>query len=65
MEDGGTGFAAVGIGHLLGEDSLQELMADQGYEVGRYYAFKGENVIQTVPLNPVNGRNYFSAFAAF
>ena len=57
MEDGGTGFAAVGIGHLLGEDSLQELMADQGYEVGRYYAFKGENVIQTVPLNPVNGGN--------
>ncbi len=57
MEDSGTGFGAIGIGHLLGEDSLQELMRDQGYEVGRYYAFKGENVIQTVPLNPVNGEN--------
>lgn len=57
MEDSGTGFAAIGIGHLLGEDSLQELLTDQGYEVGRYYAFKGENVIQTAPLNPVNGEN--------
>lgn len=57
MEDGGTGFAAVGIGHLLGEDSLQELLEDQGYEVGRYFAFRGENVIQTVPLNSVNGGN--------
>lgn len=57
MEDSGTGFAAIGIGHLLGEDSIQELLADQGYEVGRYYAFKGENVIQTVPLNSVNGEN--------
>ena len=55
LEDSGTGFAAIGIGHLLGEDSLQELLSDQGYEVGRYYAFRGENVIQTVPLNPVNG----------
>jgi len=36
---------------------LQELLADQGYEVGRYYAFKGENLIQTVPLNAVNGGN--------
>lgn len=57
LEESGTGFAAIGIGHLLGEDSLQELLSDQGYEVGRYYAFKGENVIQTVPLNPVNGEN--------
>ena len=57
MEGSGTGFAAIGIGHLLGEDSLQELLADQGYEVGRYYAFKGENLIQTVPLNAVNGGN--------
>lgn len=52
LEDSGTGFAAVGIGHLLGEDSLQNLLEDQGYEVGRYYAFKGDNVIQTVPLQP-------------
>jgi len=57
LEDSGTGFAAVGIGHLLGDDSLQALLEDQGYEVGRYYAFKGENVIQTVPLRPVNGEN--------
>lgn len=57
LEDGGTGFVAVGIGHLLGEDSLQALLEDQGYEVGRYYAFKGENVIQTVPLRSVNGED--------
>ena len=57
LEDGGTGFAAIGIGHLLGEDSVQALLEDQGYEVGRYYAFKGENVIQTVPLRSVNGED--------
>ena len=57
MEGSGTGFAAIGVGHLLGEHSIQELMAEQGYETGRYYAFKGENVIQTVPLRSVNGEN--------
>lgn len=48
MEGNETGFAAVGIAHLLGEDSLQKAMRDQGYQVSRYYAFQGENVIKSV-----------------
>ena len=51
MEDSGTGFAAIGIAHLLGEYSLVELMRDQGYDVRRYYAFQGDNVITQVPLS--------------
>ncbi|WP_427452147.1 TraB/GumN family protein [Litorimonas sp. WD9-15] len=48
MEDSGTGFVAVGTSHLLGEESLLHELREQGYEVQRYYAFKGENVIDTV-----------------
>jgi len=47
-EDSGTGFVAVGTAHLLGEDSLVHELREQGYEVKRYFAFKGENVIETV-----------------
>jgi uncharacterized protein YbaP (TraB family) len=50
MEDSGTGFVAVGASHLLGEDSLIEMLREQGYQVSRYYAFQGENVIN--PINP-------------
>jgi len=50
MEDSGTAFVAVGASHLLGEDSLINLLRDQGYEVSRFYAFQGENVIK--PINP-------------
>jgi len=50
MEGSGTGFAAVGISHILGEDSLIEMLREQGYEVSRYYAFQGEDVIN--PINP-------------
>jgi len=48
MEDSGTGFVAVGVSHLLGEDSLLAELRKQGYDIERYYAFKGENVIETV-----------------
>lgn len=48
MEDSGTGFVAVGTSHLLGEESLLHALREQGYQVQRYYAFKGENVIDTV-----------------
>jgi uncharacterized protein YbaP (TraB family) len=48
MEDSGTGFVAVGVAHLLGESSLLYELKEQGYEVKRHYAFKGENVIDTV-----------------
>ncbi len=46
MEGSGTGFVAVGIGHLLGEDCLQSRMQDKGYTVSRYYSFQGEAVIK-------------------
>lgn len=49
MEGSGTAFVAVGTSHLLGEDSLIEMLRDQGYKVSRYYAFQGENVI--TPIN--------------
>lgn len=48
MEDSGTGFVAVGTAHLLGEDSLLSDLLEQGYTVKRYYAFKGDPVINTV-----------------
>jgi len=50
MEGSGTAFVAVGASHLLGEDSLLQMLRDQGYDVSRYYAFQGENVIN--PVNP-------------
>lgn len=46
MEGSGTGFAAIGIGHLLGEDSLQSRLKEKGYTVTRYYSFQGEPVIK-------------------
>ena len=54
LEDSGTGFAAVGVAHLLGEDSVQEMLREQGYDVSRYYAFQGENVIKPVTLGQSN-----------
>ena len=48
MEDSGTGFVAVGTAHLLGEGSLLSELREQGYAVQRYYAFKGDPVIDTV-----------------
>lgn len=50
MEDSGTAFAAVGAGHLLGEDSLIKFLEDAGYEVKRHYAFQGEPVINIIQL---------------
>ncbi len=46
LEGSGTGFAAVGIGHYLGEESLIKKLREQGYQVSRYYAFQGEPVIK-------------------
>lgn len=47
MNRSGTAFAAIGIAHLLGEDSLQDILRENGYGVERYYAFQGENVIKS------------------
>lgn len=46
LEGTGTGFAAVGIGHLLGEESVQSILKEQGYSVARYYKFQGPPVIK-------------------
>jgi len=56
MEDSGTGFVAVGTSHLLGEGSLLSELREQGYSVQRHYAFKGEDVIDTVDAKIVRPR---------
>lgn len=57
MEDNsGTAFVAVGTAHLLGEGSLLSELREQGYAVQRYYAFKGEPVIDTVDAKIVRTR---------
>lgn len=54
LEDNGTGFVAIGTGHLLGEDSIQNLLREQGYEVERFYAFKGDPVIAPSPIADID-----------
>lgn len=54
LEDSGTGFVAIGTGHLLGDDSIQELLRAQGYEVERYYAFMGAPVIAPSPIADID-----------
>ena len=48
MDGSGTALAAVGVGHLVGEDSLLDMLEARGVEPRRFYAFQGENVIRTV-----------------
>ena len=45
-----VGFAAVGVGHLVGEDSLPDMLEARGYTVRRYYAFQGETLIRAESL---------------
>ncbi|WP_017931481.1 TraB/GumN family protein [Robiginitomaculum antarcticum] len=52
MEEGGTVLVIVGVGHLAGPESLPELLRDKGYEVERYRASQGENVLSTIDLYP-------------
>ena len=51
MEGSGTAFVAVGVGHLVGEDSLQAALKARGIEVERFLAFQGETVIRTIDLD--------------
>jgi uncharacterized protein YbaP (TraB family) len=48
LNENGSGFAAIGISHLLGDDSIQEMLRNNGYTVSRYYAFQGKKVIKSV-----------------
>jgi len=50
MEGSGTGFVAVGTAHLLGEGSLIDALESRGYDVQRYLAFLGEDVIKPTRL---------------
>ena len=50
FEDSGTAMAAVGIGHLVGEDSLLTELESRGYSVSRYFAFQGEDQITPIDL---------------
>lgn len=50
MQGSGTGFAAIGVGHLLGDESVLRRLKDEGYAVKRFFAFQGENVIKPVDL---------------
>jgi len=57
MEDSGTGFVAVGTSHLLGDESLVEELRERGYDVRRFYAFQGENLIDTVDAKIIRPAN--------
>lgn len=50
MQGSGTGFVAVGTAHLLGEGSLIEALEARDYDVARYLAFLGEDVIKPARL---------------
>jgi len=51
VKDGGDGLAVIGIGHMLGDGNLGEQLEKRGLQVKRHYAFLGNNVIKTVPLD--------------
>lgn len=51
LDTGGTGFAAIGTGHLVGPDSVVDMLKDKGFNVERYYAYRGDNVIKTIDLS--------------
>lgn len=50
MDGSGTGFAAIGTAHLLGEGSLIDAMETRGHDVRRYLAFLGDDVIKPTLL---------------
>jgi hypothetical protein len=50
LSGSGTGFVAIGMSHLLGEGRLQDALEARGYDVSRYLAFLGEDVIKPTAL---------------
>lgn len=54
VDGGDEGLAVVGVGHMVGEGSLAEKLEARGLTVKRHYAFLGENVIKTIPLDMGN-----------
>lgn len=51
MQGSGTGFVAVGTSHLLGDGSLIDALEARDYDVARYLAFLGEDVIKPARLD--------------
>lgn len=51
MKGDGEALAVVGVGHLVGEDSVVEMLRARGYQVERYFAYRGDNVIKTIDLD--------------
>lgn len=51
MQGSGTGFAAVGTAHLLGDRSLVDALEARGHEVARYLAFMGDDVIKPADVS--------------
>lgn len=51
VKGGDEGLAVVGVGHMLGAGNLGEQLELRGLTVKRHYAFLGNNVIKTVPLD--------------
>ena len=56
MQSDGTAMAVVGIGHLVGDDSVAEILRARGYKVERYFAYRGNNVIKPITLDVRGGR---------
>lgn len=50
MQGSGTGFVAVGTAHMLGEGSLIDALEARDYDVARYLAYLGEDVIKPARL---------------
>ncbi|GHA95065.1 hypothetical protein GCM10009069_17580 [Algimonas arctica] len=50
MQGSGTGFVAIGTAHFLGEGSLIDALEARDYDVARYLAFLGEDVIKPARL---------------
>lgn len=50
MQGSGTGFVAIGTAHLLGEGSVIEALEARDYDVARYLAFLGDDVIKPTRL---------------
>lgn len=55
MEGSGNGLAVVGVGHLVGEDSLLDALEREGFAPRRHYSFQGGDVLRTIELDVDTG----------
>lgn len=50
MQGSGTGFVAIGTAHMLGDGSVIDALEARDYDVARYLAFLGDDVIKPTRL---------------